>query len=117
MNPLKNLSDSLRRSGREHPILRHVLILLLCIAAVLLLILVFPMSDVMRGQILNLLGIVITAVIALSSTTFVANAMAGILLTLIKSYRIGDFIRIGEQFGRVTERGLFHTEIQTEDRD
>ena len=117
MNPLKNLSDSLRRSGREHPILRHVLILLLCVAAILLLILILPMSDVMRGQILNLLGIVITAVIALSSTTFVANAMAGILLTLIKSYSIGDFIRIGEQFGRVTERGLFHTEIQTEDRD
>ncbi|MGI9286973.1 MAG: mechanosensitive ion channel family protein [Pseudomonadales bacterium] len=117
MNPLKNLPDNLRRSGREHPILRHVLILLLCIAAVLLLILSVPISDVMRGQILNLLGIVITAVIALSSTTFVANAMAGILLTLIKSYRIGDFIRIGEQFGRVTERGLFHTEIQTEDRD
>lgn len=117
MNPLKNLFESLHRSGREHPILRHVLILLLCVAAVLLLILIVPISDVTRGQILNLLGIVITAVIALSSTTFVANAMAGILLTLIKSYRIGDFIRIGDQFGRVTERGLFHTEIQTEDRD
>ncbi len=117
MNSFAKLFESLQRSGSEHPILRHMLILLLCIAAVLLLILSVPISDVMRGQILNLLGIVITAVIALSSTTFVANAMAGVLLTLIKSYRIGDFIRIGEQFGRVTERGLFHTEIQTEDRD
>lgn len=117
MSSLKNLYDGLRRSGAEHPVLRHVLILLLCVAAVLLLILILPISDVMRGQILNLLGIVITAVIALSSTTFVANAMAGILLTLIKSYRIGDFIRINDQFGRVTVRGLFHTEIQTEDRD
>ncbi len=85
MTPLTKLLDSLRRSGRDRPILRHVLILLLCIAGVLLLILILPMSDVMRGQVLNLLGIVITAVIALSSTTFVANAMAGILLTLIKS--------------------------------
>ena len=117
MTLLTKLLDSVRHSGRDHPILRHVLILLLCVASVLLLILILPMTDVMRGQVLNLLGIVITAVIALSSTTFVANAMAGILLTLIKSYRIGDFIRIGEQFGRVTERGLFHTEIQTEDRD
>lgn len=120
MDSLKNSFASLRRlfePGREHPILRHVLILLLCVAAVLLLVILLPISEVTRGQILSLLGIVITAVIALSSTTFVANAMAGILLTLIKSYRIGDFIRIGEQFGRVTERGLFHTEIQTEDRD
>jgi hypothetical protein len=30
---------------------------------------------------------------------------------------LGDFIQVGEQFGRVTERGLFHIEIQTEDRD
>ena len=29
----------------------------------------------------------------------------------------GDFISAGDQFGRVTERGLFHTEIQTETRD
>ena len=27
----------------------------------------------------------------------------------------GDFIRIGEQFGRVTEKGLLHTEIQSEE--
>ena len=36
---------------------------------------------------------------------------------MIKSFRPGDFIHIGDRFGRVTERGLFHTEIQTEDRD
>lgn len=35
----------------------------------------------------------------------------------VRSFRPGDFIRVGEQFGRVTERGLFHIEIQTEDRD
>ena len=39
------------------------------------------------------------------------------MLRIIKTFKPGDFVRIGEQFGRVTERGLFHTEIQTEDRD
>jgi small-conductance mechanosensitive channel len=58
-----------------------------------------------------------TGVMALSSATFVSNAFAGSMLRLTQSFRVGDYIRIGSQGGRVTERGIFHTEIQTEDRD
>lgn len=103
--------------GAEQRLPRQLLMFLLFLGALLVLILLLPMSDTTRGQILSLLGIVLTAVIALSSTTFVANAMAGLMLRLIKSFRPGDFIRIDALFGRVTQRGLFHTEIQTEDRD
>jgi small-conductance mechanosensitive channel len=39
------------------------------------------------------------------------------MLHVVKSFNPGDFIRVGQQMGRVTERGLFHVEIQTEDRD
>jgi hypothetical protein len=39
------------------------------------------------------------------------------MLRSIKNFRPGDFIRIGDHFGRVSERGLFHIEIQTEDRN
>ena len=35
----------------------------------------------------------------------------------VQSFRLGDFLRVEKQFGRITERGLFHTEIQTEERD
>ncbi len=80
-------------------------------------ILALPVSEVTRGELLGLLGLLLTVVIALSSTTFVSNAMAGLMLRSVKSFRHGDFISAGEHFGRVTERGLFHTEIQTEDRD
>jgi hypothetical protein len=58
-----------------------------------------------------------SAAIALSSTTFLGNALAGIMLRVVRNFRIGDFIRAGDHFGRVTERGLVHTEIQTEDRE
>ena len=75
------------------------------------------MTDSTRGQIITLMGLVITGVIALSSTSFVANIMAGLMLQVVKSFKPGDFVRVGEYFGRVTERGLFHVEIQTEDRD
>ncbi len=79
--------------------------------------LVVPVDDDTRTQLIGLLGLLLSLVIALSSTTFLANAMAGFMLRAVRSFRPGDFIEVGEQFGRVTERGLFHIEIQTEDRD
>ncbi len=103
--------------GTQARIPRQVVLLLLTLFSILIIIVLFPMSDSTRGQIITLVGVVTTGVIALASTTFVANVMAGLMLTVVKSFMPGDFIRVGEQFGRVTERGLFHTEIQTEDRD
>jgi small conductance mechanosensitive channel len=98
-------------------IFRHVAMLLVTGLGVVALVLVFPMKDVLRGQLLSLLGIAFTAVVAFSSTSFVANAMAGLMLRAVGNFRTGDWISVGDQFGRITERGLFHTEIQTEDRD
>jgi len=80
-------------------------------------IIVSPINDNQKGQILSLIGIVLSAAIALSSTTFVGNAMAGMMLRSVKNFRVGDFVSVGDSFGRVSERGLFHVEIQTEQRD
>lgn len=83
----------------------------------LLVVLTAPVEDTTRAQLVGLYGLALTAVIALSSTTFVSNAMAGLMLRSLRNFSVGDFIRVEEHFGRVSERGLFHTEIQTEDRD
>jgi small-conductance mechanosensitive channel len=103
--------------GAQARLPRQLLMLVFNLLALVLVIILFPMSDSTRGQVITLVGLVITGVIALSSTSFVANIMAGLMLHVVKSFNPGDFIRVGQQFGRVTERGLFHTEIQTEDRD
>jgi small-conductance mechanosensitive channel len=109
----------MRRSGltTETRLPRQLVMLVLTIIALIWLILALPVSESTRSDLLGLLGLLLTGVIALSSTTFVANVMAGLMLRSVKSFRHGDFIRAGQHFGRVTERGLFHTEIQTEDRD
>jgi len=70
-----------------------------------------PISENLKGDIISLLGIVISATFALSSTTILGNALAGIMSRIIGHFRIGDFIRINEYFGRVTNIGLFSTEI------
>ncbi len=101
----------------ELSVSRQATMLALTGAGLLAIIFSLPISETSRGQLLSLLGIVITAVIALSSTTFVSNIMAGLMLRAVNSFRPGDYIHCQEHFGRVTERGLFHTEIQTPDRD
>jgi len=91
--------------------------MMLSFILLVIVIIVSPVNDNQKGQILSLIGIVLSAAIALSSTTFVGNAMAGMMMRIVKGFRVGDFISIGESFGRVSERGLFHVEIQTEQRD
>lgn len=106
---IKRLSDS--RFSRQ------IATLGLGAVAIIAVILALPIGDETRGQLLSLLGLLLTAIIALSSTTLVSNAMAGFMLRAVRNFHPGDFIRVGEHFGRVTEQGLFHTEIQTGDRD
>lgn len=105
------------KEQHHHRFIRQLTKMLVVGFGLVLLLIVLPISDSTRGQLFSLLGLVITAMIALGSTSFVSNAMAGIMLRSVNNFRPGDFVRVGEHSGRVSERGLFHTEIQTEDRD
>lgn len=100
-----------------HQFKRDLIILLSSLVGIVVLIISLPVSETTVGQLLSLLGILVSAAIALSATTFIGNIMAGMMLRVIKNFKIGDFVRIGEYFGRISERGLFHIEIQNEDRD
>ncbi|MBT8198059.1 MAG: mechanosensitive ion channel [Acidimicrobiia bacterium] len=62
-------------------------------------------------------GLILTGLVAISSQSIVANAMAGLMLRSVRGFAAGDFIEVAGHMGRVSERGLFHTEIQTPDRD
>lgn len=96
---------------------RQLIVLAVSLLGLVFAIVVIPIGDEMQGQLLGLLGIVLSATIALSSTTIVGNAMAGLMLKTLKKIRPGKYIRVEEHAGRVSEMDLLHTEIQTEDRD
>ena len=78
-------------------------------------ILVLPIEQALKGQILGFLGIIISAGIALSSTTILGNLIAGIMNNTMNRFKSGDLIKIGDYHGRVVEKSIFHTEIQLED--
>ncbi|WP_428389494.1 mechanosensitive ion channel domain-containing protein [Mucisphaera sp.] len=113
----KNLSQ-------EKRLPRQITMVVLTLLAIIIMVLALPGTDAggpvsenTRGNLLGLIGLSVTALITLSSTTLAANAMAGIMLRATAPFVGGDWVRVGEHFGRVTERGLFHTEVQTEDKD
>ena len=89
----------------------------LAIAGLLTATLTLPTETVDKSTLLSVFGIGLTAILALSATTVVSNATAGLVLHVVGNFRPGDFIRVSDHFGRVTERRLFHTELQTEDGD
>lgn len=87
----------------------------LVLIGVLSFILVLPFDKALQGQILAFLGIIISAGIALSSTTVLGNMIAGIMNNSMNRFRNGDLIKIGNLHGRVIRKSIFHTEIQLED--
>ena len=103
--------------SNERKFPRQLLIFGLVLSGLLVSVFVLPVNESSRNQLLGLIGIVISGVLAFSSTTIISNLMAGLLLSITKPFRVGDFIRIGDHFGRVSKRGLFDTEIQTEKRE
>ena len=95
----------------------QLIMLALTFAGLLAVLIALPIRDELRGQLLSLIGILLTAAIALASTTFIGNIMAGVMLKVVGSARPGDFITVADLTGRITEMALLHTEIQTEFRD
>lgn len=103
--------------GSEKLFPRLLTMMGMTLVGMVMIVLALPVESDTRNQIIGLIGLVISAVFAFSSGNIFANLMAGILLRVTSPFRVGDFIQVGEHFGRVAERGLFDTEVQSENRE
>jgi small-conductance mechanosensitive channel len=101
----------------EQKLPRQVGMLVLTIVGAVVIAMTLPVSESTRNQVIALIGVLISGVIAFSSTTMVGNLMAGIVLRVNRPFRVGDFIKVEGYSGRVTEMGLLDVEIQTESRE
>jgi len=96
-------------------IAKNSISMVLAIVGLLILILSLPIDHALKGQILGLFGIIISAGIALSSTTILGNLIAGFMNNSMNRFKNGDLIKIDDFHGRVITKSIFHTEIQLED--
>ena len=58
-------------------------------------------------------SVLIGLMISLGSSSIVGQGASGLILTYSRSLRRGEYVRIGEQEGTVTEVGLFMTKLRT----
>jgi small-conductance mechanosensitive channel len=59
------------------------------------------------------IGIFLGAVISLGSGSSVSNAIAGLVLTYMRPFAVGDFVKVGDATGTVTEHGALAVRILT----
>ncbi|WP_166424155.1 mechanosensitive ion channel domain-containing protein [Paraglaciecola sp. 20A4] len=109
--------NKLKRTGDENIFARQLGMLTLMLVGLITVVIMLPVSESLELQILSLIGLVLSGLLAFSSTTLFSNLMAGALMRFTQPFRTGDFISFDTFFGRVTELGLFDCEIQTETRE
>ncbi len=105
----------IKSTTENENITKRAISFFLILVGILVFILVLPIDKSHKGQILSFLGIIISAGIALSSTTLLGNLIAGLMNNSMNRFRNGDLINIGEFHGRVIKKSIFHTEMQLED--
>lgn len=105
----------IKSTSSSNDIIKRTFSILIVLAGILAFILALPIDKALKGQLLSFLGIIISAGIALSSTTVLGNLIAGIMNNAMNRFQIGDLIKVTDLQGRVTKKGIFHTEIQLED--
>ena len=59
------------------------------------------------------ISIFVGVIVSLGSSSAIANIIAGIILTYMRAYKIGDFVRIGDKKGTLIETSLLVVRIKT----
>ena len=65
-------------------------------------------TDAFKG-----LSVLVGLMISIGASNLVGQAASGLILMYARSFRVGEFVRIGETEGTVSELGLFSTRVRT----
>ena len=77
------------------------------------LIVIFPYLPGVKSQAFQGISIFLGVLLSLGSSSAVANAVAGIILTYMRSYLVGDWVEIGGTTGEVVEKTILITRLLT----
>jgi small-conductance mechanosensitive channel len=80
---------------------------------VLALIVAFPYLPGAKSPAFRGISIFVGVLLSLGSSSAIANAIAGVILTYMRSFLIGDWIQIGDTMGEVVEQNLLVTRLLT----
>ena len=82
-----------------------------------MLVMIWPLLPNSDSEIFQGVSVFIGVVVSLGSTSVVGNVMSGLVMTYMRPFRIGDFIRFGDTEGEVIEKSMLVTRIRTRKND
>jgi small-conductance mechanosensitive channel len=91
------------------PTYKIVRFLLICFTAVL----IYPYLPGENSPAFKGVGLFLGVLFSLGSTSAVANVVAGIILTYTRGFRVGDWVKIGDNIGDVISQNMLATHLQT----
>jgi small-conductance mechanosensitive channel len=84
---------------------------------VLVIVVIFPYLPGSKSPAFQGISIFVGVLLSLGSSSAVANAIAGIILTYMRSFLVGDWVKIGDTTGEVVERNMLVTRVLTMKRE
>ncbi len=76
------------------------------------LVVIWPWLPGSESGIFKGVSIFVAALFSLGSTTTIGNLVSGIIITYMRPFLVGDYVRIGEQEGVVIEKNAFITRLK-----
>ena len=79
----------------------------------LMIVMIWPLLPNSDSEVFQGVSVFIGIVISLGSTSIVGNLVAGLVMTYMRPFRIGDYIKVGDTVGEVIEKTVLVTRIRT----
>ncbi len=77
------------------------------------LVIIYPYFPGSGTKALEGVSVFVGLMISLGSSSAISNMIAGVMISYMRAFKKGDYVKIGESMGRVTEKGLIVTKIMT----
>lgn len=79
----------------------------------LMIVMIWPLLPNSDSQIFQGVSVFIGIVVSLGSTSIVGNLVAGLVMTYMRPFHIGDYIKVDDTVGEVVEKTVLVTRIRT----
>lgn len=109
------INAQMEGSGKRSMI-KGVIHSVMVLFGLVLVVVLLPVSAQMKENLLQVGGLFLTGLVAFSSTTVMKDAAAGVAMQFFGAFRRGDYLETNDYFGRISDIGILHTELQTQDR-
>lgn len=77
------------------------------------LVIIYPYLPGAGTKALQGMSLFLGLLLSLGSSSAIANLIAGVMISYMRAFKEGDYVKIGESMGKVIERGIIVTKIMT----